>query len=1118
MVTKIFTPLERDPLWYKAGVIYEVHVRAFFDSNADGTGDFRGLTQKLDYLRDLGVTAIWLLPFYPSPLKDDGYDIADYMTVHPMYGTLADFKVFLREAHRRGLRVITELVLNHTSDKHPWFQRSRRAKPGSHWRDYYVWSDSPEKYAGTRIIFKDTELSNWTWDGVANAYYWHRFYSHQPDLNFDNPVVHREMFKVLDFWFGMGVDGVRLDAVPYLYEREGTGCENLPETHEFLKILRKHVDEKYGDRMLLAEANQWPDDAVAYFGGGKGDECHMAFHFPLMPRLFMALRMEDRIPIVDILQQTPPIPETAQWALFLRNHDELTLEMVTDEERDYMYRMYAHIYQARLNLGIRRRLAPLLGNDRRRIELLNALLFSLPGTPVIYYGDEIGIGENIYLGDRNGVRTPMQWSADKNAGFSRANPQSLYLPINLDPENHYEAVNVDVQQRNPHSLLWWMRRLITLRKRWRAFGLGTMEFLQPENRKIFACIRRYQDETILVVANLSRFVQPVELDLKAFQKRVPVELFGLTEFPVITEKPYFLTLGPHAFYWFSLEARTAAQVQAVGAPVGPGARQLFNVNTDWAEIFNDYHQVQFERALQSWLVSRRWFSGKARTVKGVHVRELIPVPLSNCAMAYFAFLQVEYTQNEPDIYVLPLACAFGAQMDAVCRDWAPLAIARVSIKTPQAEGVLYDAISNKEFCRILLDAIASRRSLPGSHGNLTSMHTSHLRQLRMAGSLNLEPSVGKAEQSNSSVLFGDKLILKLFRRLDQGENPEFQISRLLTARRFPYSPPLAGAMEYHGEREEPMTVAVLDAFLPKCKDAWEFTLDTLGRFYERVESLPPEHGLADAPVIPLDKLAAVGPSPDEVAMVGAYIENARMLGQRTAAMHLALAAETTDKRFTLEPFTPHFQRGLFQSFRNLTRQNFQLLARKLNTLAPDVQALADKVIALEPDILKRLSAIYSRRIDAWRMRQHGDYHLGQVLYDGKDFWIIDFEGEPSLSISERCLKRPPMSDVASMIRSFHYAAQAGLLKEVESGGAPGQTDALTRWGQFWARHVSAIFYRAYLDATKGAAFLPRKEEDLHLLTNIFLLRKAIYELGYELNSRPDWVKIPLKGIIDLMRG
>ena len=1115
MPRKIFTPLERDRLWYKAGVIYEVHVRAFYDSNADGTGDFRGLTQKLDYLRDLGITAIWLLPFYPSPLKDDGYDISDYMNVHPMYGTLADFKVFLREAHRRGLRIITELVLNHTSDKHPWFQRARRSPPGSRRRDFYVWNDSPEKYIGTRIIFKDTEISNWTWDNVANAYYWHRFYSHQPDLNFDNPLVHREMFKILDFWFGLGVDGVRLDAVPYLYEREGTSCENLPETHDFLKKLRKHVDEKYGDRMILAEANQWPDDAVAYFGSGKGDECHMAFHFPLMPRLFMALRMEDRIPIVDILQQTPPIPETAQWALFLRNHDELTLEMVTDEERDYMYRMYAHIYQARINLGIRRRLAPLLGNDRRRIELLNALLFSLPGTPVIYYGDEIGIGENIYLGDRNGVRTPMQWSADRNAGFSRANPQSLYLPINLDPENHYEAVNVDVQQHNPHSLLWWMKRLITLRKRWRAFGLGSMEFLQPENRKIFACIRRWQDETILVVANLSRFVQPVELDLAAFNSRVPIELFGLTEFPPITEHPYFLTLGPHAFYWFSLETRTGAQVQAVGTPRGPGDRTLFNLNEDWEEIFSDKHQLQLERALQSWLVSRRWFAGKERTIKGVHVRELIPVTPS--PKSFIALIQVEYTQTEPEFYVLPLTCAFGEEMDIVSHDLAPFIIARISLKKSQANGVLYDAIANKDFCRAMLETIARRRNLEGSYGTMTTVYTAVLRQMRMAGALQLEPSLAKADQNNSSVIFGDKLILKLFRRLDLGENPEFEISNYLTARRFPHTPPMAGAIEYHAGREEPMTFAVLNTFLPKCRDAWDFTLDTLGRFYERVLSFSLGERIPHVPTLSLQKLAAAGPPQDAVEYIGAYVESARMLGLRTAEMHLTLAADTIDRRFTPEPFTPHFQRGLFQSLRNLMRQNFQLLAKKLKTLPADITPLAEKVIALEPDVLNRFSAIYQRRIEALRTRCHGDYHLGNLLYDGRDFWIIDFEGEPILAISERRLKRSPLNDVAGMIRSFDDAAQAAMLKEIESGGVPAaQTGLLNAWAQYWSRHVSALFYRSYLDATKNADFLPRKEEDLQLLMDIFLLRKATYELGYELLNRPSWVKIALHGILDLM--
>jgi maltose alpha-D-glucosyltransferase / alpha-amylase len=544
---------ESVPLWYKDVVIYQLHVRAFYDSTGDGIGDFIGLTSKLDYLQDLGVTALWLLPFYPSPLKDDGYDIANYTNVHPAYGTLRDFKAFLREAHNRGLRVITELVLNHTSDQHPWFQRARRAKPGSPHRDFYVWSNTPEKYKEARIIFKDFEPSNWTWDPVAKAYFWHRFYSHQPDLNFENPLVRRELLETVSFWLNLGVDGMRLDAVPYLFEQEGTNCENLPETHAFLKELRRYVDENYPGRMLLAEANQWPEDAIAYFG--DGDECHTAFNFPVMPRLFMAKQMEDRFPIVDILQQTPAIPANCQWVLFLRNHDELTLEMVTDEERDYMYRVYAHDPQARINLGIRRRLAPLLNDNRRTIELLHGLLFSLPGTPVIYYGDEIGMGDNIYLGDRDGVRTPMQWSADRNAGFSLANPQRLYLPLVIDPEYLYETVNVENQRNNPQSLWWWIKRLIAVRNQHPAFGRGTLELLLPDNAKVLAFVRQFEEDRVLVVANLSRFSQYVELDLSAMESYVPMELFGHHSFPPIGKLPYLLTLGPHSFYYFSLEKK-----------------------------------------------------------------------------------------------------------------------------------------------------------------------------------------------------------------------------------------------------------------------------------------------------------------------------------------------------------------------------------------------------------------------------------------------------------------------------------------------------------------------------------------------------------------------------------
>jgi maltose alpha-D-glucosyltransferase / alpha-amylase len=541
----------RDPLWYKDAIIYEVPVKSFNDANGDGVGDFLGLSEKLDYLQELGVTCIWLLPFFPSPLKDDGYDIADYRNIHASYGTLEDLKAFLTAAHARRLQVVIELVLNHTSDQHPWFQRARLAPPNSPERDYYVWSDTDQKYTAARTIFVDTERSNWAWDPVAKAYYWHRFFQHQPDLNYDNPAVVKEMLEILDFWLELGVDGFRLDAVPYLVEREGTNCENLPETHAIIKAVRQHIENTATSRMLLAEANQWPADVRAYFG--NGDECHMAYHFPLMPRIFMALHLEDRQPIVEIMERTPTIPDDSQWALFLRNHDELTLEMVTDDERDYMYLAYSADPQARLNVGIRRRLAPLVGNDRRRIELLIGLLFSFPGTPVIYYGDEIGMGDNLYLGDRNGVRTPMQWTGDRNGGFSRADPARLYSPIIMDPVYGYQAVSVEAQESDTASLLYWMRNMIRLRKQFKVFGRGTMEFLQPTNQKVLAYIRRYRDDVILCAVNLSRAVQPVELDLSAFAGLVPVEMLGYTEFPPIGMASYFLTLGPYGFYWFELQ-------------------------------------------------------------------------------------------------------------------------------------------------------------------------------------------------------------------------------------------------------------------------------------------------------------------------------------------------------------------------------------------------------------------------------------------------------------------------------------------------------------------------------------------------------------------------------------
>ncbi|MDR7485770.1 MAG: maltose alpha-D-glucosyltransferase [Armatimonadota bacterium] len=1096
-----------DPTWYRDAIIYELHVRSFADSDGDGVGDFRGLTQKLPYLEALGVTALWLLPFYPSPLRDDGYDIADYTAVHPQYGTLRDFETFLHEAHRRGLRVITELVLNHTSDQHAWFQRARRAPPGSRWRDFYVWSDAPDRYAEARVIFKDFEASNWAWDPVARSYYWHRFYSHQPDLNYDNAAVRRAMLRVVDFWFSLGVDGMRLDAVPYLYERDGTTCENLPETHAFLKELRRHTDARYPHRVLLAEANQWPEDAAAYFG--DGDECHMAFHFPLMPRLFMAMRMEDRFPILDILDQTPPIPETCQWALFLRNHDELTLEMVTDEERDYMYRVYASDPHARINLGIRRRLAPLLGNSHRRIELMNGLLFSLPGTPVLYYGDEIGMGDNVHLGDRNGVRTPMQWSPDRNAGFSRCNPQQLYLPVITDPEYHYEAVNVEAQQHNPHSRLWWMRRLIALRRQHRAFGRGTLELVVPDHKKILAFVRRWGDERILVVANLSRFVEYVELPLGTLAGWVPVELFGRNAFPPIGAAAYPLTLGPHAFYWFVLQPASVA--------AGPAGREtdlpVVSADGAWPGVLDGPARAAVEAALAAYLPAQRWFAGRARTVKAVRIADRVELA-PGAESAVVLLVRVEYTEGEPDVYLVPVSCAAGEEADRLVRTAPGAAIARLA---GPAAGLLVDALHDPRVCRALLEAIGRRRRLRGAAGAVVGSRTREFAAL-VDGARSLDPTMVSVEQRNTSVTFGDRLILKVFRRVEPGVNPDLELGRFLTQRRFAHVPAVAGALEYRGS-DEPMTLALLQAFVPNQGDGWSQALHALDDYLER--ALAKSAQGVEVPLPPARVLDLVEEEPPAVVreLMAPYLETARLLGQRTSDLHVVLASEPEDPRFAPEAFTPHYQRSLYQSLRSLTRSVFPLLRARAGELPEGLRTPARRVLDAEPEIQRRLRALLDRRLVAQRIRCHGDYDLGQVLSTGKDFVIIDFEGEPARPLGERRLKRSPLRDVAGMLRSFDYAAHAALFGAQEHGRyRPDDVARLEPWARLWQRWAGASFLRAYLDGAARARFLPRPRRDLELLLETFVLEKATYEIWYELTHRPAWLRVPLEGILQLLEG
>jgi maltose alpha-D-glucosyltransferase/alpha-amylase len=1112
-------------LWYKDAIIYQLHVRAFRDSNNDGIGDFRGLTERLDYIQDLGVTAIWLLPFFPSPLKDDGYDIADYANVNPQYGTLDEFRSFLDEAHRRDLRVITELVMNHTSDQHEWFQRARRAAPGSRWRNWYVWSDSPEKYQDARVIFQDFEASNWSWDPVAGAYFWHRFYHHQPDLNFDNPEVCEAMVGALEFWLQMGVDGLRLDAVPYLFEREGTNCENLPETHAFLKELRSHIDQNYSDKMLLAEANQWPEDAAAYFG--DGDECHMNFHFPLMPRLFMGVEREDRSPIVDILEQTPILPRECQWAIFLRNHDELTLEMVTDEERDYMYRTYALDSRARINLGIRRRLAPLMGNNRRKIELMNALLLSLPGTPILYYGDEIGMGDNYYLGDRNGVRTPMHWSGDRNAGFSRANPQSLYLPVIIDPEYHYELRNVDVQHANPHSLLWWTRRILDLRKQYSAFGRGSFEALHSNNSKVFAFIRETDEESLVVIANLSRFSQFVELDLSRFRGRTPMELFGRTAFPVIEVEPYRVSLGPHGFYWLCVGCRDEDREDRSPADL---PRSI--VRDPWADLLKGRGLKALREALEPYLQQHRWFAGKARTLQSVSVIDVFEMnsPAEEDDPRLM-LVSVAYAEGEPDAYVLPLMFVDEDEADELLTRHAQAGVLRVELSDERRTTVLCEATWHEAFWRELLTAIFDKRKLSGHNGTLVGMQTSVFPEKWDESASQSPPVVHGGQQSNTSAIFDERFILKLFRRVTPGVNPDFEIGRQLTEHaEIPHVPRVAGQLEYRGDSGRQTTIAILHEFTPNVGDAWTYTLDELSRYFERVQSIEgsgfrvqgsesdADDKTTEIPLpTSLKELMESAPPPLARDTIGGYLHSAELLGQRTAELHVALATTAGGLAFSPEPFTQLYQRGLYQSMRSQARATLDLLRAQMGRLdADEAQQQAKGVLDFGQSIFARFGELLHDRIDARRIRCHGDYHLGQVLFTGKDFVIIDFEGEPERPVSERRIKASPLRDVAGMLRSFHYVSHAALRGKTPTLFVGNVAISNETWATFWYVWTSATFLQSYFAKAEPGGFLPSGSTHRRTLLNAYLLEKALYELRYELNNRPDWVKIPLEGILQLV--
>ena len=1081
-----------DPLWYKDAVIYQLHVKAFFDSNGDGLGDFRGLTEKLDYVRELGVNTIWLLPFYPSPLKDDGYDVADYCEVNSQYGSAEDFRRFVEEAHKRNLRVITELILNHTSDAHPWFQAARRAPKGSPERDFYVWSDDDRKYPGTRIIFTDTETSNWTWDPVAKQYYWHRFFSHQPDLNFDNPKVLEAVLKTMEYWCGLGVDGFRLDAIPYLVEREGTSNENLPETHAVIKKIRAALDARYPAKLLLAEANQWPEDVREYFG--EADECQMAYHFPLMPRMYMAIAQEDRHPVVEIMQQTPEIPETCQWAIFLRNHDELTLEMVTSKERDYMYRTYAADTRARINLGIRRRLAPLLENDVDRIKLMNSLLLTMPGSPIIYYGDEIGMGDNIYLGDRNGVRTPMQWSPDRNAGFSRADPQRLYLPPIMDPIYGFEAVNVEAQSREPNSLLNWMRRLLAVRKTSQAFGRGRLQFLRAGNRKVLAYVREHGEEAVLIVANLGRTAQPVELDLRRFKGRVPVEMMGRTAFPPIGELPYLLTLPGCGFYWFRLAADAPAPVWHADVMAREDLPVLVLFD-GWTSFFRDRvvpwrinmalkTREHFEtQVLPAWLEAQRWYAAKGDP--GARVR------LGDWALwdtgrggAMLALLEVE-GGAERARYFAPLTLAWEDREEERVKSLGGGAIAKV--RQQANVGLMVDALADEAFCREVVRAIGEGREVAGPQGTLRFTPTAAFAEIACEDVALLPVGRPKAQSSNTVVTLGERLFLKGYRRVRDGVNPEFEVGRHLTEKlKFPNCVPVAGALEYAPAAGAPMTLALLQAYVSNQGDGWSHTVDYLERFLEarRAAPLPPDpHGV--------------------------YLSLVQTLGTRTGELHRALATRTGDAAFDPEPVNERDLEAWKSSVRAGATAALDLLQSRRGQLTSPAREDAAELLERRKALAARVDRVRPPAGALLKCRYHGDYHLGQVLLQKLDFLIIDFEGEPARSFEERRAKHSPLRDVAGMLRSLNYASSTALRLALEGHA---DHDRLAPFAEDWEARARRAFLGAYAEAVRGSG-LYADFEGTRGLRALFELEKALYELRYELNNRPGWVGIPLHGIL-----
>ncbi len=1085
--------LEAQPLWYKYAIIYQMHIKAFHDANGDGIGDFAGLIEKLDYIQELGVNTIWLLPFYPSPQRDDGYDIADYRDVHPDYGTLDDFKAFVQEAHRRGLRVITELVINHTSDQHPWFQAARRASPGSPEHEFYVWSDTDTKFASTRIIFTDTETSNWAWDPLARRYYWHRFFSHQPDLNHNNPAVVEAVIEVMRFWLDIGVDGLRLDAIPYLCVAEGTSNENLPETHAVLRRMRAAVDAHYRDRMFLAEANQWPEDVREYFG--DGDECHMAFHFPLMPRIFMAVALEDRYPIAEILRQTPDIPENCQWAIFLRNHDELTLEMVTDRERDYMYKMYAQEPRMRVNVGIRRRLAPLLGNDVDRIKLMYSLLLSMPGSPIMYYGDEIGMGDNIYIGDRNGVRTPMQWSIDRNAGFSRADPQRLYLPVIMDPIYGYQAVNVEAQSRDPSSLLNWTRRILSIRRQYRCFGRGTLEFIRPQNRKIIAYVRTYENEIVLCVANLAQSAQAVELDLQRFKGRVPVELSGRNAFPPIGDLPYFLTLPAHSFFWLALsdtQEPPAWHVERLPASELPvlvltdGIKSLL-----WPDrqpvsrtvTLRTLQQLEQE-VLPEFLRLRGWL--REPGAKSQLGERIVWSGTHGEAMLTFIYIESERGQQR---YALPLTLVWDDAADTELARTAEWTLARV--REHSRVGTLVDAFADPNFCRGIVRAVDGGDRIQFTGGALRFEKTSawdgfNLQQLSPVQHVGHEPL-------EANVVLGESVFLKAYRCVEPGINPDIEMTDFLTRSGFNRIASLGGTVSCDIPDTPPIALAALHAFVRHQGDVWTFTMDHLDRLTTDLRSGAGVTGKSAHTLI-YDRL--------------------RVLGRRIGELHVALSGDGNDPAFAPEPLTASDMATIASDVVTLAERMREVARDSFEALPVSTQERIKAVLDKHDTITAKIRSLSSRPVHGVKTRHHGDLVLRKVLLVADDFVITDFEGILTLPLEQRRRKYPPLRDVATVLCSLERARAAALERALAT--QPDLHDRIQPALEAWLKGASEALLKGYRSIVDGTPCLPEQAKDVDTLIRLFSIERSLRDLCVDIERRQTSIEASANSLLRLI--